>query len=165
MSVSFCEDYRHSHIRAGLIVLYGTEGVGERLISDNVERDKCHRTGWGFLSEPGCRLESETVTVSGRAWRDENDSGVDYTVRYCNLSGFMMSVTAGIYLFNLLYSNSFCCPKTSKILICHYRHRSWIWVLLKERNTFRWCNHKLTLIINNLFFVSMVTFDYNFFCS
>lgn len=50
---------------AGLIVLYWNDGSGiERLISDNVKQDKCQRTGWAFLSKLGCRLESETITVS-----------------------------------------------------------------------------------------------------
>lgn len=92
------------------------------MISDNVEQDKHRRTGWEFLSKPGRKLESETITMSGRAYRDENDSGVDYTVRYYNLSGFMMSVTAGVYLFNLLYSTSLSHPKLSNVLICHFVH-------------------------------------------
>ncbi len=101
----------------------GGSGI-ERLISDNVEQDKRHRTRWGSLCKPGCRLESETITVSGRVWGDENDSGVDYTVRYYNLSGFMMSVMAGIHLFRLLYSTSLCQPNVSKVPICHSVHNS-----------------------------------------
>lgn len=52
------------------------------------------------------------------------DSGVDYAPRYYNLSGFMMFVMAGVYLFNLLYSASLCAPTLSNVLICHVVHRS-----------------------------------------
>lgn len=94
------------------------------LISDNVGQDKRRRTGRSILSKPGCTFEPETITVSGITGRGENDSGVDYTVGYYNLSGFMMSMMAGIDLFNQLYSASLSHSKQTKALICHLIHHS-----------------------------------------
>lgn len=86
MSASFCEDYRHSFPHQGWAdcSMRNRGSRIERLISDNVERDKCHWTGRGPLSEPGWswRPEFETVYVSECSKRRKRQCGVDFTDCY-----------------------------------------------------------------------------------
>ena len=63
---------------------------------------------------------------------------------------WMMSVTVGISLFNLLYSRSLCHPEPSKILICHLLHHSLVGSD-KHLNTCRRSNDTLTNTSNNVF--------------
>lgn len=74
-----------------------------------------------FCPNLAANLNPRLLACQGELSRD---SGVDYAARYYNLSGFMMSVMAGVYLFNLLYSSSLCYPPLSNVLICHVVHHS-----------------------------------------
>lgn len=77
-----------------------------------------------FCPNPAANLNPRLLVCQGELRETSPDSGVDYAPRYYNLSGFMMSVMAGVYLFNLLYSSSLCYPTLSNVLICHVVHRS-----------------------------------------
>lgn len=76
-----------------------------------------------FCPNLAANLNPRLLVCQRELRETSRDSSVDYAARYYNLSGFMMSVMAGVYLFNLLCSSSLCYPTLSNVLICHVVRR------------------------------------------